>query len=385
MSRGVISTDPASHTGSVRVSTGSRVDLLPGGSGGRTRWTDPRLRGEGRAMRSSVEWMERHQVALYLAGLVAGGVVGLLVPAVAGPAEFAIQPVLALLLYATFLGIPFGDVGRALRDRRFLATIGVVNFVVVPPIVWLLSRVVAHDRVLLVGVLFVLLTPCIDYVLVFSGLAGADTRRLLAATPLLMLAQMVLLPLYLWAFLGAEFVDAVDPGPFVEAFLLLISLPLAAAALTQRAAPGRAAGPVGAAGPVARAAGAVERGAVSAMVPLMVATLALVVASQIAAVSEQLGTLTLVVPVYAVYVAVIVPVGVLAGRLAGLDVPGRRAIAFSGATRNSLVVLPLVLALPAEFEMAPLVVVTQTLVELVAMVVLVRLVPRLVPEVFRIT
>ncbi len=336
-------------------------------------------------MRSSVEWMEAHQVALYLAGLVAGGIVGLLVPAVAGPAELAIQPVLALLLYATFLGIPFADVGRALRDRRFLATIGVVNFVVVPPIVWLLSRVVAHDRVLLVGVLFVLLTPCIDYVLVFSGLAGADTRRLLAATPLLMLAQMVLLPLYLWAFLGAEFVDAVDPGPFVEAFLLLISLPLAAAALTQRAAPGRAAGPVGAAGPVARAAGAVERGAVSAMVPLMVATLALVVASQIAAVSEQLGTLTLVVPVYAVYVAVIVPVGVLAGRLAGLDVPGRRAIAFSGATRNSLVVLPLVLALPAEFEMAPLVVVTQTLVELVAMVLLVRLVPRLVPEVFRIT
>ena len=336
-------------------------------------------------MRSSVEWMERHQVALYLAGLVAGGVVGLLVPAVAGPAEFAIQPVLALLLYATFLGIPFGDVGRALRDRRFLATIGVVNFVVVPPIVWLLSRVVAHDRVLLVGVLFVLLTPCIDYVLVFSGLAGADTRRLLAATPLLMLAQMVLLPLYLWAFLGAEFVDAVDPGPFVEAFLLLISLPLAAAALTQRAAPGRAAGPVGAAGPVARAAGAVERGAVSAMVPLMVATLALVVASQIAAVSEQLGTLTLVVPVYAVYVAVIVPVGVLAGRLAGLDFPGRRAIAFSGATRNSLVVLPLVLALPAEFEMAPLVVVTQTLVELVAMVVLVRLVPRVVPTVTAVT
>ena len=330
-------------------------------------------------MRAKAEWMERHQVLLYLAGLVAGGVVGLLVPAVAGPAEFAIQPVLALLLYATFLGIPFGDVGRALRDRRFLATIGVVNFVVVPPIVWLLSRVVAHDRVLLVGVLFVLLTPCIDYVLVFSGLAGADTRRLLAATPLLMLAQMVLLPLYLWAFLGAEFVDAVNPGPFVEAFLLLISLPLAAAAATQRAASGRAAGPAGAAGPVARAAGAVERGAVSAMVPLMVATLALVVASQIAAVSERLGTLTLVVPVYAVYVAVIVPVGVLAGRLAGLDVPGRRAIAFSGATRNSLVVLPLVLALPAEFEMAPLVVVTQTLVELVAMVLLVRLVPRLVP------
>ena len=27
-------------------------------------------------MRASVEWMERHQVSLYLAGLVLGGVVG---------------------------------------------------------------------------------------------------------------------------------------------------------------------------------------------------------------------------------------------------------------------------------------------------------------------
>ncbi len=53
---------------------------------------------------------------------------------------------------------------------------------------------------------------------------------------------------------------------------------------------------------------------------------------------------------------------------------------FSAATRNSLVVLPLALALPAPLGIAPLAVVTQTLVELVAMVVLVRLVPMLTPE-----
>lgn len=50
---------------------------------------------------------------------------------------------------------------------------------------------------------------------------------------------------------------------------------------------------------------------------------------------------------------------------------------FSGATRNSLVVLPLALALPAELAIAPLAVVTQTLIELVGMVVLVQLVPKL--------
>ena len=41
-------------------------------------------------------------------------------------------------------------------------------------------------------------------------------------------------------------------------------------------------------------------------------------------------------------------------------------------------VLPLVLALPSAFGLAPLVVVTQTLVELVVMVVFVRLVPRVI-------
>ncbi|MGN7226440.1 arsenic resistance protein [Dietzia maris] len=325
-------------------------------------------------MRASVEWMERHQVSLYLAGLVLGGVVGVLAPAVAGPAGLAIQPVLALLLYATFLGIPFTRIGRSFRDWRFLGTILAVNFLLVPPIVWLLTRIVAHDRVLLVGVLFVLLTPCIDYVLVFAGLAGADVHRLLAATPLLMLAQMALLPLYLWLFVGSELVAAVELEPFVEAFVLLIALPLAAAALTQFVA-----------GRGARVARAVAQGAAAAMVPLMVATLALVVASQISAVSERLGALVQVVPVYVAFVMVMVPVGIAAGRLAGIDAPGRRAIAFSGATRNSLVVLPLVLALPPAFDLAALVVVTQTLVELVAMVVLVRLVPLLIPEVTTVT
>lgn len=86
------------------------------------------------------------------------------------------------------------------------------------------------------------------------------------------------------------------------------------------------------------------------------------------------------IPVYILFAAVMVPVGMLAGAAARLDVPAKRTVVFSGATRNSLVVLPLVLALPATFDLAPLVVVTQTLIELVIMVIFVRLIPRLLPE-----
>ena len=55
-----------------------------------------------------------------------------------------------------------------------------------------------------------------------------------------------------------------------------------------------------------------------------------------------------------------------------------RAVIFSGATRNSLVVLPLALALPEPLALAALVVVTQTLVELIGMVLYVRFLPLIV-------
>lgn len=149
----------------------------------------------------------------------------LAVPALAQPAEVMINPVIALLLYAAFLGVPFAQIGRAFLDWRFLTSTLVLNFVLVPVVVFVLSRIVAHDQVLLVGVLFVLLTPCIDYVIVFTSLAGGAHDRLLAAAPILMLGQMLLLPAYLWLFVGAEFVDAIDLEPFVEAFVMLIALP----------------------------------------------------------------------------------------------------------------------------------------------------------------
>ncbi|WP_454299789.1 arsenic resistance protein [Salana multivorans] len=313
-------------------------------------------------------WLERHQVPLYLAGLALGAIAGLLLPGVARPADAAILPALALLLYVTFLGIPLRRVARALRSGRFLATIAIVNFAVVPVVALVLSRIVAHEDALLLGVLLVLLTPCVDYVIVFAGLAGGDRERLLAATPLLMLAQLAALPGYLWLFLGSDVVALVEPGPFVEAFVLIIALPLMMAWLTQLAADRM---------PVARA---WMETAIGSMVPLMTLTLGIIVASQIAGVRDRFGTLLLAVPVYLLFALVMVPVGAAAARIARLDVPGQRAVVFSGVTRNSLVVLPLALALPTSLGPVPLVVVTQTLVELVVMIVLVRLLPWLMPN-----
>lgn len=318
-------------------------------------------------MTAAESWLGRRQIGLYLVAIAAAGVIGLTVPG-AHHLETAIEPVLGLLLFATFLGVPFAAIGQSLRDGRFLAAVGVLNFVVVPLVVFGLSRFVADEPALLFGVLLVLLTPCIDYVIVFAGLAGGASERLLAAAPLLMLAQILLLPLYLLLFIGPEGVAVVEVGPFARAFLLLIVVPLAAAGLVQ------------ALGRRHRAGALVERTMLGLMVPLMMATLFTVVASQAGAVGASLAQLLVLVPLYAGFLVVMAALGLGVGRVARLDVPATRALVFSGATRNSLVVLPLALALPSSLSLAPVVVVTQTLVELVGMIVFVRVVPRLVRD-----
>ncbi|WP_298458417.1 arsenic resistance protein [uncultured Cellulomonas sp.] len=311
--------------------------------------------------------LERHQIGLYLVAIIAGVGIGLAVPGAPG-LEVAINPVLALLLYATFLSIPFAAITQAARDGRFIAAVVVLNFVLVPVIAYGLSRFVADEPALVFGVLLVLLTPCIDYVIVFSGLAGAASERLLAASPLLMLAQLLLLPLYLLIFIGPQGLGVVEAGPFAEAFLILIVLPLTAAAATQALARRHRLGLL------------LQSLLQALMVPLMMITLAVVVASQAQLASGAADQLLRVVPVFAGFLVVMAVVGALTGRAFGLDVPSRRALIFSGATRNGLVILPLALALPSSLSLAPAIAVTQTLVELVGMVIYVRIVPGLVPH-----
>ncbi|MFE9880158.1 arsenic resistance protein [Streptomyces sp. NPDC005784] len=311
--------------------------------------------------------MERHQVAIYLGAMAAGALFGWAAPAAGPGLEHAINPVLGALLFVTFLQVPAADLVRSLRSGRFLAAALVVNFVVVPLVVAAMFTFLPADQAVRLGVLLVLLCPCVDYVIVFSGLAGGSSQRLLAATPLLLLAQMLMLPAFLFLFMGSELGDVVDAGPFLEAFLVLIVIPLALAWITQAWAARQTSGQK-----AADAAG-------TTMVPLMAATLITVVASQIPKLSDNLTDVARVIPFYVIFLVVMAFAGLAIARLFRLDVPASRAIVFTGATRNSLVVLPLALALPDTLAIAAVIVVTQTLIEVIGMVIYVRAVPRLLP------
>ena len=315
-----------------------------------------------------VAWMEHHQVVLYLGALVAGAVLGLAAPAASSLLEAAVSPVLVTLLYTTFLGVPFHRLRAAFADARFMAALVAVNFLVVPAVVLPLSRLVADESGLLAGTLLVLLAPCVDYVMVFTRLAGGAWSRILAASPVLMLLQALVLPL--WLALAAGSPGAQGGGiswrPFAQAFVLMIALPMGLSILTRRAAPR------------GRSADRLASAATALMVPLMMATLLLVVASQVPHVASRPDVVARVVPLFATFALVMPAVGDVVGRMAHQGRQERLALAFTGTTRNSLVVLPLALALPDSMGMAPIVVVAQTLVELVVMAIGVRLLPRLI-------
>lgn len=307
-----------------------------------------------------VERMEHLQIAIYLGAMAFGGLLGWAAPAAGPGLEHAINPVvLGALLFVTFLQVPAADLLRSLRDGRFLSAALVVNFAVVPLVVAAMFTFLPADQAVRIGVLLVLLCPCVDYAIVFSGLAGGDSR-LLASTPLLLVAQMLLLPglLYLYG-----------PGPCREAFLVLIVIPLVLAWALQAWAARKPAGQQ------------VSDAATTTMVPLMAATLVAVVASQVPKLGGSLGDVAAVIPFYAAFLVVMALAGRVVARLFRLDArPRSRAVVFTGATRNSLVVLPRALALPDELAVAGVVVVTQTLVEVIGMVAYVRSVPRIVPE-----
>lgn len=308
--------------------------------------------------------LENKQVAIYFGAVALAVLAALSLPG-ATALDAAVKPALALMLFVTFLQVPLAELGRAFTHTRFLAALLATNFVAIPLLVAGLLPFVADDPLVRLGVLLVLLAPCIDYVVTFSHLGRADARLLLAATPALLVAQMLMLPVYLRILLGDGAAGLVQPGPFLDAFTWLIAAPLLLAVAVQFWA--------------ARSQAGARASTVLGLLPVPATALVLFIV--VAAVLPQLGqardAALGVAPVYIAFALFAPLAGWLVARLFRLAPPAGRAVAFSGATRNSLVVLPLALAVPGAVPLLPAIVVTQTLVELVAELVYVRAIARL--------
>ncbi|WP_191082794.1 arsenic resistance protein [Roseococcus microcysteis] len=309
--------------------------------------------------------LEKHQIWLYLAAVLLGLALGWTRPDLAGALEAVIWPALGLLLYATFTQVPLTHISDAFKDRRFMGAALVGNFVLIPIVVGGLLLLLPPDPGIRLGVLLVLLVPCTDWFITFTHLGQGDTPRAIAVTPVMLVLQFLLLPIYLWVFMGDALLEILVVERIAIVFLTLIVLPLVAAWLTERW--------------VERARGReilIERLA-WLPVPLLGVVVFLIAASQLEAVMSSLPIMGQVLGVFVAFLIVALLIGLALGRVFRLPVPATRTLIFSLGTRNSFVVLPLALALPPVWVGVAVVVVLQSLIELLGVLVYLRIVPRM--------
>ena len=210
----------------------------------------------------------------------------------------------------------------------------------------------------------VLLVPCTDWFISFSHLGKGATGLAVAIVPVQLLAQIALLPIYLWGFLGDDFIQTVTAGPFLQAFIGIILVPFVLAALTRYLAGHHLL--------------ATRWLKTTARLPVLLLALVLfvIVASQVRTASLIFTSLGSAVLVFALYLFIALPVARLMSLVFRLESEAGRTLAFNLGTRNSFVVLPLALALPAGWEAAAAAIVLQSFVELSGMIVYLWLIPR---------
>lgn len=271
-----------------------------------------------------------------------------------------------VLIYLMMLGLDVRRLASVVHQRRFLAIAVTLNFVINPLMALGLSRLFLDGHPdLRVGLILFLVTPCVGWYLIFTELAGGDTALGVSLLGVNLVLQVLLLPVYLFAFEGET--AAVDLAGVVRSVLVFLVLPALAAAAT-RSVVGRTGGEIG---DVQERIGA-----------LHVKTLALVVvivsmfASQADTISDNPGVFVRLLPAMLAFFVLAFVIVLVVARMAHLPYEQTALLAFTAVSRNSEASL----AIAATAFASPLVALTVVLgpvIELPFLVLMVRSLRRL--------
>ncbi len=145
--------------------------------------------------------------------------------------EVMIVPLLLAMLYLTFLQIPIEDMRKAFKNIRFTFTAMIINFVWVPIFAWILATLFLADTpALYIGFIMLMVTPCTDWYLIFTGIAKGNVALSTAILPLNLIIQIILLPVFLFLFTSAT--GVIEFSFLLESIILILILPFALAVLT---------------------------------------------------------------------------------------------------------------------------------------------------------
>jgi ACR3 family arsenite efflux pump ArsB len=178
---------------------------------------------------ASVTLVEKFQTILILAAVFAGIALGR-VPEIARIAGHLILPLLMVMLTGVFLHIPLHRFKDVFQYRGVAAASLVINFVWTPLLAWGLGWVfLGNHPALWVGFLMLMVTPCTDWYLVFTGIAKGNIALSTALLPVNLVLQLILLPVYILLLAGTVF--TLDWAFIVRGAVLVLILPFLAATI----------------------------------------------------------------------------------------------------------------------------------------------------------
>lgn len=179
--------------------------------------------------------MTRWQVPVVLAAVAAGTAIGLVFDLGDAP-ERLVVPALVALLALTFAGVNAHAIATGIRPHPKVAAASLgVNFGWAPAVAGLLGWLLlsAHPDLRL-GLVMLLVTPCTDWYLVFTGTARGNVALGASLLPVNLVLQLLLLPVFVTALTGAA--ADIPLADLAVSVAVVLGIPVAVAALARFAA-----------------------------------------------------------------------------------------------------------------------------------------------------
>lgn len=144
-----------------------------------------------------------------------------------------IELFLMLLLYILFLTVDLGKLKTAFKNIRYTTVALVINFIITPVIAYVLGDVFFGDSIeIRIGLLMLLVTPCTDWYLVFTGLSKGNVELNISILPINLILQIVLMPVYLFVFLGSEI--QMEVSHLLQSIVFVLLIPFVLALVTNQ-------------------------------------------------------------------------------------------------------------------------------------------------------
>jgi ACR3 family arsenite efflux pump ArsB len=176
--------------------------------------------------------LSKLQPVFIILSALLGVAAGKLSPFAARHAGGCVEIFLVMMLFFVFLAVNIREITRSFADPRFAVSSLAVNFIWTPVFTLLLSRVFLPGQTdLQIGFIMLMVTPCTDWYLIFTGLANGSVALASSILPLNLVLQILLLPAYLLLFMGAAV--SFDAAVIARSIALVLLAPMLSANLAK--------------------------------------------------------------------------------------------------------------------------------------------------------